>query len=160
MIKDPARELSLTFYYNVRRLAASTRGASGYPSQDPCLLLFSWLSDAGFTQQSQYTPGSIRASIQIPIPLRPHLAEQVPAERHPGLQRALGDWFRTPRSLFSVVASRSLLILPSSVTDYAENPLLMDYYGFPPELYQLKFKSRGESRLAQRVVELYKQVYC
>jgi len=33
----------------------------------------------------------------------------------------------------------------------------MDYYGFPPELYQLKFKSRGESRLARRVVELYKQ---
>ena len=46
------------------------------------------------------------------------------------------------------------------VTEYAENPLLMDYYGFPPELYQLKFKSRGDSRLAQRVVELYKQVYC
>ncbi|KAF8163133.1 Extradiol ring-cleavage dioxygenase, class III enzyme, subunit B [Crassisporium funariophilum] len=43
------------------------------------------------------------------------------------------------------------------VTDYAENPLLMDYYGFPQELYQLKFKSKGDSGLAQRVVELYKQ---
>ena len=54
----------------------------------------------------------------------------------------------------------SLLTLPSSVTEYAENPLLMDYYGFPPELYQLKFKSRGESRLSQRILELYKQVCC
>ncbi|RXW24899.1 hypothetical protein EST38_g956 [Candolleomyces aberdarensis] len=44
------------------------------------------------------------------------------------------------------------------VSDYAENPLLMDYYGFPPELYQLKFKSRGDSVLSQRVVDLYKEV--
>ncbi|KAJ7744606.1 Extradiol ring-cleavage dioxygenase, class III enzyme, subunit B [Mycena metata] len=44
------------------------------------------------------------------------------------------------------------------VTDYGdENPLLMDYYGFRPELYQLKFKSRGDSVLSRRVVELYKQ---
>jgi len=43
------------------------------------------------------------------------------------------------------------------VSDYPENPLLMDYYGFPPELYQLKFKSKGDSKLAQRVVDLYKQ---
>lgn len=46
----------------------------------------------------------------------------------------------------------------STVSDYAENPLLMDYYGFGQELYKLKFKSRGDSKLAQRVVELYKQV--
>ncbi|KAF9472773.1 Extradiol ring-cleavage dioxygenase, class III enzyme, subunit B [Pholiota conissans] len=44
------------------------------------------------------------------------------------------------------------------LTDYAENPLLMDYYGFPPELYKLKFKSRGDSKLAARVVDLYKEV--
>ena len=35
----------------------------------------------------------------------------------------------------------------------------MDYYGFPAELYQLKFKSRGDSSLAARVVELYKEVF-
>ena len=34
----------------------------------------------------------------------------------------------------------------------------MDYYGFQPELYQLKFKSRGDHELAQRVVDLYKEV--
>lgn len=45
-----------------------------------------------------------------------------------------------------------------AVTDYEENPLLMDYYGFPPALYQLKFKSRGNTSLAQRVVDLYKKV--
>ena len=44
------------------------------------------------------------------------------------------------------------------MTDYGdENPLLMDYYGFQPSLYQLKFKSRGDSALSQRVVELFKK---
>ncbi|KAH7930892.1 LigB subunit of an aromatic-ring-opening dioxygenase LigAB [Leucogyrophana mollusca] len=33
----------------------------------------------------------------------------------------------------------------------------MDYYGFQSELYQLKFKSRGDIALANRVVELYKE---
>ncbi|OSD01661.1 Extradiol aromatic ring-opening dioxygenase [Trametes coccinea BRFM310] len=43
------------------------------------------------------------------------------------------------------------------VTDYGdENPLLMDYFGFQPALYQLKFKSRGDSALSQRVVQLFK----
>ncbi|KAI0747977.1 Extradiol aromatic ring-opening dioxygenase [Daedaleopsis nitida] len=42
------------------------------------------------------------------------------------------------------------------VTDYEdENPLLMDYYGFPRAMYQLKFKSRGDSALSQRVVQLF-----
>jgi len=44
------------------------------------------------------------------------------------------------------------------VTDYGdENPLLMDYYGFQPALYQLKFKSHGDSAISQRVVELFKE---
>jgi aromatic ring-opening dioxygenase catalytic subunit (LigB family) len=45
------------------------------------------------------------------------------------------------------------------VTDYGdENPLLMDYFGFQQELYQLKFKSRGDAFLSQRIVDLYKEV--
>ncbi|KAJ7184219.1 Extradiol aromatic ring-opening dioxygenase [Mycena filopes] len=44
------------------------------------------------------------------------------------------------------------------VTDYEdENPLLMDYYNFSSEYYQLKFKSKGESALSKRVVELYQE---
>jgi aromatic ring-opening dioxygenase catalytic subunit (LigB family) len=43
------------------------------------------------------------------------------------------------------------------VSDYDENPLLMDYYGFPQSLYELKFKSRGDAKLSQRVVELYEE---
>ncbi|KIM32151.1 hypothetical protein M408DRAFT_326809 [Serendipita vermifera MAFF 305830] len=43
------------------------------------------------------------------------------------------------------------------VSDYGdENPLLMDYYGFPDELYQLKFKSRGDSTISQLVVKTLK----
>jgi aromatic ring-opening dioxygenase catalytic subunit (LigB family) len=34
----------------------------------------------------------------------------------------------------------------------------MDYYGFPPELYKLKFSSKGDKELAQRVVQLYEEV--
>lgn len=46
-----------------------------------------------------------------------------------------------------------------TVTDYGdENPLLMDYYGFDPAFYKLRFKSRGDSALSQRVVQLYKNV--
>ncbi|KAF8306827.1 LigB-domain-containing protein [Clavulina sp. PMI_390] len=42
------------------------------------------------------------------------------------------------------------------VSDYGdENPLLMDYYGFNPELYKLEFKSRGDKALTSRVVEAF-----
>ncbi|KAH8102741.1 Extradiol aromatic ring-opening dioxygenase [Cristinia sonorae] len=45
------------------------------------------------------------------------------------------------------------------VSDYGdENPLLMDYYGFPQALYELKFNSRGDSAVTQRVVQLLKEV--
>ncbi|KIJ34630.1 hypothetical protein M422DRAFT_34980 [Sphaerobolus stellatus SS14] len=44
------------------------------------------------------------------------------------------------------------------VTDYGnENPLFMDYFGFPDELYKVQFKSRGDSALAQRIVHIFKQ---
>lgn len=44
------------------------------------------------------------------------------------------------------------------VTDYGdENPVLMDYYGFMPALYELKFKSKGSKQLSERVVHLYKE---
>jgi len=35
----------------------------------------------------------------------------------------------------------------------------MDYYGFAPEFYELKFSSRGDAQLSQRVVELFNQVH-
>jgi aromatic ring-opening dioxygenase catalytic subunit (LigB family) len=34
----------------------------------------------------------------------------------------------------------------------------MDYYGFTPQFYELKFSSRGDAQLSQRVVELFNQV--
>ncbi|BGP57283.1 hypothetical protein JCM8202v2_004923 [Rhodotorula sphaerocarpa] len=40
------------------------------------------------------------------------------------------------------------------VTDYGEeNPLLYDYYGFPPELYKVNFRSSGDHAVATRAVE-------
>ncbi|EPQ58048.1 Extradiol aromatic ring-opening dioxygenase [Gloeophyllum trabeum ATCC 11539] len=45
------------------------------------------------------------------------------------------------------------------VTDYGDsNPLLMDYYGFDRELYELQFRSRGDKVLAQRIVQCFKDV--
>lgn len=44
------------------------------------------------------------------------------------------------------------------VTDYGDDqPLLMDYFGFDPELYQLKFSSKGSHELSERVVETFKE---
>ncbi|KAB5591479.1 4,5-DOPA extradiol dioxygenase-like protein [Ceratobasidium theobromae] len=42
------------------------------------------------------------------------------------------------------------------VTDYQENPLLMDYYGFDDVMYQVGFKSRGDSTFSARVVDALK----
>ena len=45
------------------------------------------------------------------------------------------------------------------VTDYGdENPLLYDYFGFQPSLYKLKFNSRGDSAISQRIIQLFKEV--
>lgn len=45
-----------------------------------------------------------------------------------------------------------------AVTDYGNSqPLLMDYFGFDPALYKLKFVSDGSSELSARVVELFKE---
>ncbi|KAJ3280783.1 hypothetical protein HK104_000403 [Borealophlyctis nickersoniae] len=41
--------------------------------------------------------------------------------------------------------------------DYETNPLLYDYYGFPDEMYQIKFESKGDSEVAKRVVDLLKK---
>ncbi|KAJ9091260.1 hypothetical protein QFC19_009170 [Naganishia cerealis] len=42
------------------------------------------------------------------------------------------------------------------VTDYKpENPLLYDYYGFPPELYDITYRSRGSSALSALIVDTF-----
>ncbi|QRW05749.1 aromatic ring-opening dioxygenase LigB subunit [Ceratobasidium sp. AG-Ba] len=38
------------------------------------------------------------------------------------------------------------------VTNYNENPLLMDYFGFEQSMYEVKFKSRGDSAISTRIV--------
>ncbi|KAG8953374.1 hypothetical protein FRC00_006367 [Tulasnella sp. 408] len=45
------------------------------------------------------------------------------------------------------------------VTDYGEeNPLLYDYYGFEREFYEVTFSSKGDSDVANRVVDLLQKV--
>lgn len=45
-----------------------------------------------------------------------------------------------------------------AVTDYGdENPLLYDYYGYDREYYNLVFRSRGNSGLSNRIVQLLRE---
>ncbi len=45
----------------------------------------------------------------------------------------------------------------AQVTDYeSPQPLLMDYFGFQRELYELKFNSTGSPALSQKVLEAFK----
>jgi aromatic ring-opening dioxygenase catalytic subunit (LigB family) len=46
----------------------------------------------------------------------------------------------------------------TSVMSYENNHLLYDYYGFPEEMYKVKFESKGSPAVASRIVELLKQV--
>lgn len=46
------------------------------------------------------------------------------------------------------------------VTDYGDdNPLLMDYFGFDPELYKVQFKSQGDASLSQKIVGMFRKVH-
>lgn len=40
---------------------------------------------------------------------------------------------------------------------YNENPLLFDYYGFPKQMYEIEYKSKGSPPLADKIVNLLKQ---
>lgn len=42
------------------------------------------------------------------------------------------------------------------MTDYKpENPLLYDYYGFPEQLYDITYRSRGDSALSAHITETF-----
>eukprot|EP00128_Syssomonas_multiformis_P008519 Colp12_sorted_trinity150504_noHs@3337 len=43
------------------------------------------------------------------------------------------------------------------VTGYENNHLLYDYYGFPDEMYDIKFESKGSPEIAGQVAELLKK---
>jgi hypothetical protein len=45
------------------------------------------------------------------------------------------------------------------VTDYGdENPLFMDFHNLDPEVYKVRFSSRGDATLSSRVVQLFQNV--
>ena len=60
---------------------------------------------------------------------------------------------------FSPSAAFDVHCYCETVTDYGdENPILIDYYNFDPELYKVKFSSHGDTTLSKRVVELFQNV--
>lgn len=61
-----------------------------------------------------------------------------------------------PNTQHALLTIYSVHVHPLTVTDYGDNqPLLMDYFGFHPSLYKLKFESSGDSSLSQRVVDAF-----
>lgn len=38
------------------------------------------------------------------------------------------------------------------------NELYYDYYGFPKEMYEITWKSKGSHELAERIIGLFKKV--
>ena len=43
---------------------------------------------------------------------------------------------------------------PLDITAWRQHPLLYDFYGFPPELYELRYPAPGDPQLARQVVQL------
>ena len=46
---------------------------------------------------------------------------------------------------------------PVAITAQAAPPLLFDYYGFPPETYQLEYPAPGDPVLARRIADLLQE---
>ncbi len=60
-----------------------------------------------------------------------------------------------PRAI--VLISAHWLDSTFSVTSGAQPELIYDYYGFPPDTYELRYPAPGEPQLAARIVELLNQ---
>ncbi|KAI0256490.1 Extradiol ring-cleavage dioxygenase, class III enzyme, subunit B [Lactifluus subvellereus] len=86
---------------------------------------------------------------------------------HTGLESPLANFLRDfGPALLAKYQPKGILVFSAHwetegeqlVTDYGEeNPVLMDYQGFDPEAYKLKFNSRGDATLSRRVVDLFQQ---
>jgi aromatic ring-opening dioxygenase catalytic subunit (LigB family) len=78
----------------------------------------------------------------------------------PDTWERMADWLRAlPASLPE--APKALLVIsghweaPTPTVTSGEKPeLIYDYYGFPPQTYELKWPAPGQPALAKRVVEL------
>lgn len=88
-----------------------------------------------------------------------------PIIKHAGLESPFANFLRDfGPALLAKYQPKGILVFSAHwetegeqlVTDYGdENPLFMDYYNFDPEVYKLKFSSRGDATLSQRVVQLF-----
>jgi aromatic ring-opening dioxygenase catalytic subunit (LigB family) len=67
--------------------------------------------------------------------------------------RSVASVPRTPPKAVLVISAHWEEALPTVMTG-ANPPLLYDYYGFPPESYEIKWPAPGEPALARRVREL------
>lgn len=66
--------------------------------------------------------------------------------------KGLGDRFEKPKAILSISAH---WYTEGSFIQRIENPKqIYDMYGFPKELYELKYPAKGDPQLADRVIEL------
>ena len=78
----------------------------------------------------------------------------------PGMWKPMGDYLKginallpaTPKALLVISAHWETKV--PTVISSAQPPLLYDYFGFPPETYQLKWPAPGAPTLAARVQSL------
>jgi aromatic ring-opening dioxygenase catalytic subunit (LigB family) len=70
-----------------------------------------------------------------------------------GYLRSIRDLPKTPPRALLVISAHWEERVPTLMTS-AHPPMLYDYYGFPPESYQVSWPAPGEPVLAQRVREL------
>jgi aromatic ring-opening dioxygenase catalytic subunit (LigB family) len=70
--------------------------------------------------------------------------------------RSVAEVPKTPPKAVLVVSAHWEEALPTVMTS-AHPPMLYDYYGFPPESYEITWPAPGEPALAQRVRQLLQQ---
>ena len=70
-------------------------------------------------------------------------------------QQKLVKWIKTPKAIVLVTAhwETSQPIISAA----PQHSLLYDYYGFPPESYQIEYKAPGSPQVAQRVHQALKE---
>jgi aromatic ring-opening dioxygenase catalytic subunit (LigB family) len=86
-----------------------------------------------------------------------HGGGPMPLLNDPGHQNIIDHWqsmtkkFDQPRAILLISAHWESDII--RVNGLANPDLLYDYYGFPPETYEIKYPCPGEPELAQHIVE-------
>jgi len=136
-------------------LAGAAIGATALPGSAPASS-----SEAGDSSQGN----GQRAAGRLPVVFLPHgggpwpfvdlrIGSKAEQAELAAYLRSVASVPQTPPKAVLVISAHWEEAVPT-VMSGAAPPLLYDYYGFPPESYQITWPAPGEPALAQRVREL------